>query len=86
MLFPFSLYNIFPARVPENGTQEYTDLIKHIDVEPGDGRTAGKQASYQIAALATTLAFAIVGGILTGMCFYLLLTFTAGIPKEWGRY
>ena len=64
--FYCSLYTLFPARVPENGTQEFTDLLKHINVEPGDGRSAGKQAGYQMAALGTTLVFAIVGGIITG--------------------
>ena len=34
---------------------------------PGDGRTAGSQASYQIAALGVTLVFAIVGGAITGL-------------------
>ena len=64
--FHCSLYNIFPSRVPENGTQELTDLLKHINIELGDGQSAGQQAGYQIAALATSMVMAIVGGSLTG--------------------
>ena len=35
-------------------------------MEPGLGRSATTQAAYQIYALLTTLAIAIVGGLLTG--------------------
>jgi hypothetical protein len=35
-------------------------------MEPGLGRSATTQAAYQIYALLTTLALAIVGGLLTG--------------------
>jgi ammonium transporter Rh len=47
---------------------EFLDIKKHIDVEPGLGRTAAQQASYQIAALGVTLVVAIVGGLITGEC------------------
>lgn len=53
-------------RVPQDGTAEYAELLTHIKVDPGDGRSAGDQAGHQIAALATTLAMAIAGGALTG--------------------
>ncbi|XP_060067774.1 ammonium transporter Rh type A-like [Ylistrum balloti] len=55
--FGDSLYVIFPARTPNivNGT-----------VYPAD-RLAFDQGGYQIAALVTTLALAIVGGLLTGL-------------------
>ena len=39
----------------------------------GDGRTAKAQAGYQIAGLAVALGIAILGGIVTGKEFCLLL-------------
>ncbi len=37
-----------------------------MDVEPGENRTAGHQAFYQLGALVVTIGIAIVGGSLTG--------------------
>ena len=62
-----SLYRQFPARVPELNTTEFAQLKGQFsDMEPGLGRTATTQAAYQIYALLTTLAIAIVGGLFTG--------------------
>ncbi|KAJ9578842.1 hypothetical protein L9F63_004946 [Diploptera punctata] len=36
-------------------------------IEPGDGRTAGAQAGYQLIAVAVTVAIAVVTGFITGM-------------------
>ncbi|XP_069115396.1 ammonium transporter Rh type A-like isoform X2 [Argopecten irradians] len=52
--FGDSLYVVFPARA-SNGTIY------------ADDRSANEQAGYQLAALATTLGIAIVGGLLTGL-------------------
>ena len=65
----FSLYVVFPARVPEG--QNATDCgLSHAEqalgVECGDGRTAGEQAGYQLALLFCTLFISIVGGLVTG--------------------
>ena len=54
---------VFPARAPmANLTVEETLL----GIEAGDGRTAGEQAGYQLALLASTLFIAGIGGITTG--------------------
>ena len=44
------------------------EVMQHHDsnINAGFGRSAGRQAEFQIAALFMTLAVAIVGGILTG--------------------
>ena len=47
-------------------TTAYAELSKDLDVEPGMGRTASDQASYQAVAIAHTLAIACVGGAITG--------------------
>lgn len=63
----FSLYRQFPARTPMGKTLDYWDLQYHVEnVQPGLGRSALSQGAHQIAALGTTLAFAIVGGLITG--------------------
>lgn len=65
--FDDSLFRQFPARVPELNTTEFAQLKGQFsDMEPGLGRSATTQAAYQIYALLTTLAIAIVGGLLTG--------------------
>jgi ammonium transporter Rh len=65
--YGLSLYQQFPARAPTqnssqiHGNPELTHLI------PGEGRSAGDQAGYQLLALAVTLLIASVGGLITGM-------------------
>jgi ammonium transporter Rh len=62
-----SLFRQFPARVPELNSTDFDQLKSQFpDMEPGLGRSATTQAAYQIYALLTTLALAIVGGLLTG--------------------
>ena len=58
----FSLYLVFPARAPSNLTVD--EIL--LGIEPGDGRTAGEQAGYQLALLASTLFIAGTGGLFTG--------------------
>ena len=63
----FSLYEIFPARAPVLNSTQYLELVKfNPDAMDGLGWSAGKQAAFQLAALAVTLALAIFGGLLTG--------------------
>ena len=63
----FSLYQIFPARAPGNGTDLMAIQGALAGVEAGEGRTAGVQAGFQMAALAVTLLIAIISGSLVGM-------------------
>lgn len=60
-----SLYLVFPARAPNNLTELTPEQIM-IGIEPGDSRTAIEQTAYQLALLASTLLFALIGGLLTG--------------------
>jgi ammonium transporter Rh len=69
----FSLYRQFPARAPLEGSVELEVMQQHdSNVNAGFGRSASRQAEFQIAALFMTLAVAIVGGILTGDRFVYL--------------
>lgn len=60
--YKMSLYQIFPAMaaVDAKATAEYPFL------QPGDGRTNFTQAGFQLAAIAATIAIAIVSGAITG--------------------
>lgn len=61
-----SLYLVFPARAPSSSS-DLTDAQLGLGIEAGDGRSAGVQAGFQLACLATTLGIAIAGGIATGI-------------------
>ena len=62
-----SLYRQFPARAPMENTTEFAEIKIHFaGIQPGSGRTGAEQGCYQAAALAMTLAVAIVGGLVTG--------------------
>jgi len=63
--YGISLYQVFPARIPTDLSAESAE-IKQAFKDPGDGRSAGMQAVFQLAALAVTLIIALVGGIITG--------------------
>ncbi|XP_039293259.1 uncharacterized protein LOC120353495 [Nilaparvata lugens] len=60
------LYSIFPARAPLRDSPEFQSLVSKIDVDPGTNRTAFNQACFQIVAIPCTLAFSIIGGVITG--------------------
>ena len=62
----FSMYQIYPAMVPKNGTPEWEDFHKKYTLEAGDGRTPREQALWQLCALGVTIGMSIVGGIITG--------------------
>lgn len=63
-----SLYETFSYRAPPVGDPRLEELQKLIPgLEAGLGRTAQEQALYQVAALGSTIAIAIVGGVLTGL-------------------
>ncbi|XP_042218654.1 ammonium transporter Rh type A-like isoform X2 [Homarus americanus] len=63
-----SLYQIFPARAPVEGSEDLLRLQEFIpDLEAGSGLSASGQAANQILALIITLAIATVGGIVTGL-------------------
>lgn len=62
-----SLYQTFSYRAPSVEDPRLEELQKLIPgLEEGLGRTAQEQALYQLAALGSTIAIAIVGGVLTG--------------------
>lgn len=66
--YNYSLYTLYPARAPtENSTELSQVLYYTVEVVAGEGRTAGTQALYQLAAMACTLAIAVAGGLLTGL-------------------
>lgn len=70
--YGYSLYELFPARVPADNTSEYAVLSHNFTqhgygkLDPGYGRTAGGQAAFQAIALGVTIIVAIVGGVITG--------------------
>ncbi|XP_022107423.1 ammonium transporter Rh type B-like isoform X2 [Acanthaster planci] len=62
-----NLYKIFEARATNgsmNTAEDFTGGMSHVMESP---RSASGQAGYQLAALAVTLAIAIVGGVITGL-------------------
>jgi ammonium transporter Rh len=63
-----SLYQQFPARAPAKNSSHIYDNSEPSLIIPGDGRSAGEQAGYQLLALGVTLVIAIAGGLITGMC------------------
>ncbi|XP_046636817.1 ammonium transporter Rh type B-like isoform X2 [Daphnia pulicaria] len=72
--YNYTLYRLFPARTPMVKTPDYWNLEHHVgNVVPGLARSALSQGAYQIAALGTTLAFAIFGGLITGFVLRLPL-------------
>jgi len=64
--YSHSLYKIFPAMVPTEGSDEFVALSAFLKVEPGEGRDATTQALYQLAAMGVTLGISLVGGAITG--------------------
>ena len=62
------LYVFYPSRIPMPNSTEYSNFSLESTefAEGGLGRTAAVQGGYQMAALAVTLAMAIIGGIITG--------------------
>ncbi|KAL1426364.1 hypothetical protein MTO96_003373 [Rhipicephalus appendiculatus] len=51
--YNYSLYTLYPARAPtENSTELSQVLYYTVEVVAGEGRTAGTQALYQLAAMA----------------------------------
>lgn len=74
--FTYSLYKLYPARVPERNTIKYQELIQiHAEFQPNQGRSSYVQGAYQLGALAVTIVVALVGGWLTGKRYYLTWTF-----------
>ncbi|XP_035829381.1 ammonium transporter Rh type B-like [Aplysia californica] len=65
--YGYTLYRQFPAMAPNASSPEWKELEGHVSAEPGEGRSAAEQAGYQLLALAVTLAFALVGGLVVGL-------------------
>ena len=62
---------LMPHMAPENGTELAALQSLLPDIEPGSGRTAREQAMIQLAVLGITLAFAVVGGLITGYIIHI---------------
>ena len=60
-LYHDTLYEHYKAMAPKNISENHNFVAP-----PGEGRTAGQQAGYQLIALGVTLVIAIVGGLITG--------------------
>ena len=76
MSLVFSLFNIWSARAPQQNSTEHMVLTNlGVTFDAGDGRTAKSQAGFQIAGLAVGLGIAVIGGIVTGKIFTLLLLY-----------
>ncbi|KAK3086997.1 hypothetical protein FSP39_000149 [Pinctada imbricata] len=88
-----SVFQLFPMMAPKANTSDYDKFTMMLDKnnnsvpivtlhewEAGKGRSAGEQAAYQVAALAVTLVFAIVGGVITG--FLLKIPVCRGPEKD----
>ncbi|XP_073324146.1 rh50-like protein [Pagrus major] len=76
-----SMYQIFSHRAPPVGDPKLLELQQLIPgLKPGLGRTAKEQALYQVAAIFSTIAASIVGGLLTG--FVMNLSFMASPSDE----
>eukprot|EP00117_Sycon_ciliatum_P046246 scpid74283/ scgid33144/ Ammonium transporter Rh type B-B; Rhesus blood group family type B glycoprotein B len=72
-----TLYQVYPAMAPKNASDPELLRLQSLgfDVSPGDGRTRREQALFQLAALATTIGIAIVGGVFTGFILKLQFCF-----------
>lgn len=76
-----SMYQIFSHRAPPLGDPKLLELQKLIPgLKPGLGRSAEEQAMYQLAAIASTVAAATIGGLITGMV--MRLPFMASPPDD----
>jgi ammonium transporter Rh len=62
------LYAFYPSRTPVVNSTLYTEfsLAESEFAAGGLGRSAVQQGGYQIAALAMTIGFALVGGVIAG--------------------
>ncbi|XP_019869284.2 ammonium transporter Rh type A [Aethina tumida] len=76
LMYDESLYEIYPAMASPNA--QATAEFNRTD--PGLGRTAAHQAGFQILAVVTTIAIAIVSGLVTG--FILSLKVIANPSRE----
>lgn len=76
-----SMYQIFSHRAPPLGDPKLLELQKLIPgLKPGLGRSAEEQAMYQLAAIASTVAAATIGGLITGLV--MRLPFMASPPDN----
>lgn len=66
--YGLSLYQQFPARAPAKNSSQAHDNPALSLLTPGDGRSAGDQAGFQLLALGITIVIAVVGGLITGIC------------------
>ncbi|XP_069169781.1 ammonium transporter Rh type C-like [Procambarus clarkii] len=65
--YGLSVYQIYPAMSPAEGTEERIEVVSYLMVPAGLGRSPLLQAAHQLAALAALLVIALAGGIITGL-------------------
>lgn len=77
----FSLYVLYPARIPAENTTQLAELQRFAEfVEGGPGREDVQQALFQLAGLVMTVVVSLTTGLLTGndftfmsmICFWIL--------------
>ena len=63
------LYVFYPSRIPTVNSTDYLNFnLNTTEFKMGGlGRSAGTQAAFQLAIIATTLGMAVVSGIFTGL-------------------
>ncbi|CAG5131854.1 unnamed protein product, partial [Candidula unifasciata] len=61
------LYRQFPAMAPNASSPDWPELEGEVEFQPGKGRSAGVQSSFQLIALAVTSAMAVVSGLIVGV-------------------
>lgn len=78
--YGLSLYQQFPARAPVENSSQIHDNPGLSLLIPGEGRSAGDQAGYQLLALGVTVVIAVAGGLITG--FILRLPILNKLTRE----
>lgn len=66
-MFLYSLYQVYPARVPTSNTTQFVELsMINNRLRPGAGRSAYMQGAYQLIGMIITLVVSLIGGLITG--------------------
>ncbi|GAB6027973.1 hypothetical protein CHUAL_002199 [Chamberlinius hualienensis] len=67
-LYGLELYTMYPAMAPKANSTDYDILHAQLHtIEPGEGRSARRQAAYQMIAVAATFGASIAGGLIAGV-------------------
>ncbi|KAK3863035.1 hypothetical protein Pcinc_031151 [Petrolisthes cinctipes] len=66
-LYRVSVYQLYPALAPLEGSDQLAEINHHFIISPGDARSPAHQAALTLAALVATLTVALPTGVLTGL-------------------